>query len=195
MKKKRVFFISLIFIVSFSLIASGCTLGGADSSCHGLCNNSVINLPQMLSGCYNGCVGSCLTTKDYIEVPFADSDYSVRNVSICDNSEGDGKNGYVTVKLELDLPFIFNNPPEDTHYLTYKINVYDNGQLAGSAIVVRDSDEIQQLKDTYVEYYKESEDSLIAHPYFVDYFNVSITDYISGNFTCEVEYVKGKYIK
>lgn len=176
----------------FCLIASGCTLGGPNSSCHGLCNNSLINIPDMCLNCYNGCLCSSCNTTEFKEMPFTDEDYTFVDASVCENSEGNGQNGYVTVKLRLDFPAL---ETADVHYVTYKVNVYDNGVLAGSAIVVRSKEEIKQLLDTYKEYVPIEGETLIADAFYVDYFNVEITNYISGQFTCELEYVQGRYIK
>lgn len=194
MKKRRLLFISVLFAILFCVISSSCTLGGADSNCHGLCNNGLINVPKWLLTCYNDCMCSgCEITKEFEESAFTKEDYQVWDVGVCDNSEGNGKNGYVTVRLKLDFPRLFQIPYADIHYLTYKVNVYDDGVLAGSGIVVRNTDEIKNLRETYVESYPVSD--MMSQPLYVDYFNVEITDYVSGNFTCTVEYVEGRYIK
>ena len=64
-------------------------------------------------------------------------------------------------------------------FLSYKINVYDNGTLVGNAIVTIDSDEFSSIKSSYTHSFKKI-------------INVKVDRYISGNYTLELEYITGK---
>ena len=195
MKRRRIIIISFLFVMIFGLMTTSCTLGEDGSNCHGICSNSVFDLPYMMTNCLNGCLCSGCQFATYNEVALTEKDCTLDSVNICENSEGTGANGYLTVETKLS----FNLPAEalyNFYYITYKVNVYDDGVLAGSAIVIIDKDEIIRLWDEYTGYHYSGVPGVLIKDYaFIDRINVKMDYFKNCNFTCEVEYIDGRYAR
>ena len=170
----------------FSLSATGCKIGKDKQWIGGLCANDCVNIPYCFYSCFTDSC-SCLSFRGYHAL--TENDFHISATEICQNSQGTGQNGYVTVKVSIEngsnSTYVFG---EYIYHLAFKINVYDDGALVGSAIVVRTEEEIENLtQETYTDTYPRN----ITNRVYTEYFNVAIEEYMLGNYTCSIEWIEG----
>lgn len=179
---KRFMIIFLVFALLFSMLCfTGCRIGPEECNCHGLASNDVINLPYWLTAivaCSCNIAYCACDDDDDLAYKYRDlkkDEFILEELTILTNSDGVGSNGYITVSTTFkhDIPF--------THviYISYKINVYDGDALAGNAIVTLDPEDFKNSSN------KSAITKII---------NIKIDNYISGNYSLELEYVTGKII-
>ena len=178
---KRTLVIALIFSLLFSVLClSSCRIGPEEWNCHGLLSNDIINVPYctfriVASSCNllcKDCGDGVTYNGDYSYRDITKEDFKLQELSVVKNSDGIGSNGYITVKTT----FFVGEDISNIVYLSYKVNVYDGGELVGNAIIT---------VDTYG--YKDYESNT-----FTKITNVKVERYISGNYTLELEYITGK---
>ncbi len=182
---KRVLIMILVFSMLFLCLAlAGCRVGKDRVWYGGLCANDCINVPNCFVNMWD-----CMWGDDY-ELNYrelSESDYELYALEVCTNSEGTGENGYVTVKVQMAEGStggyaVFG---DYVYYVSYQVDVYDEDVLVGSAVVTRRHGELADLVET------GGPPPYDKVPCYTEYFNVEITEYISGNYTCELAWIEG----
>ena len=182
---RRILIILLIFMFAFStLCISGCRMGDESCNCHGLASNDVINCPLWSTQC-GVCAFDCVyrLCGDSFDAMYRDlekDEFKLESLSVVSQSDGKGSNGYITVNTRFTTTLSY-----DIFYISYKINVYDNGSLVGSAIVTVNEEEWREKIKTITKGESTTFENTI---------NVQIDTYISGNYQLELEYVEGKVV-